>query len=327
MSEDEDDDEFYSFLSEQPIMVNVNTPSGIVQVELEHYAKISTLKEKLHLKIGVHPFQQMLQFENQDLLDEKTLTFHKIKHESIVQLVIVDKTPNYLNRSLEADLQVFYDASSIVPENSNFHQNLDHELKKNSSDCIAEQPYKLRTTGTHVMISYCWAQQKIALKLYKSLGKAGFKVWLDKEEMQGFLCERMAEGVQNAFAVILLMSEDYEKSHACRAEANFSFAKKKIVIPLIAQANFTPSCGWLEVIIAGILYYQVHSDSSYSESFPKILGYLKMLNPNCDAEPAENSDVEICRSGRSGSFLELSGYFSSRPKSDMTDSKSSCVIS
>ncbi len=44
-----------------------------------------------------------------------------------------------------------------------------------------------KETKTHVMISYCWAQQPIALALKSELEGEGCEVWIDLEEMQKHL--------------------------------------------------------------------------------------------------------------------------------------------
>ena len=36
----------------------------------------------------------------------------------------------------------------------------------------------------HIMISYSWSQQSVALKLRNNLQKSGIKVWLDVDRMQ-----------------------------------------------------------------------------------------------------------------------------------------------
>jgi hypothetical protein len=37
----------------------------------------------------------------------------------------------------------------------------------------------------HVMLSYCWAQQEIILRVREALGSRNHRVWLDLEQMSG----------------------------------------------------------------------------------------------------------------------------------------------
>ena len=41
------------------------------------------------------------------------------------------------------------------------------------------------TASQHIMLSYCWAQQKQVLKIRQALGKRQYKIWLDVEQMSG----------------------------------------------------------------------------------------------------------------------------------------------
>ena len=84
---------------------------------------------------------------------------------------------------------------------------------------------------------------------------------------------------------------------------------------ILAQKNYKPNAGWLELIIAGLLYYEVFNDTNYTESFPKILKSLQTLKADCAGEPVDETEniPEYSRSSISShldSIMELSGYFS-----------------
>lgn len=56
----------------------------------------------------------------------------------------------------------------------------------------AKEPgHKGSEGGGHVMISYSWATQKLALRLKEGLEKAGYAVWIDLEKMEGNIMLRM----------------------------------------------------------------------------------------------------------------------------------------
>ena len=153
-------------------------------------------------------------------------------------------------------------------------------------------------SSQHVMISYSWAQQDLAFKLQRYLEKSGFRVWIDVEQMQGFLCERMAEAVEEAFVVVMLVSEDYRVSHACKSEANYSYQLKKPLVPVIAQSNYMPMGGWLSFMIAGILYYKMYNDINFDQNFPKVCQYIASLqkgpNNNEQIKSSVSPETQNC---------------------------------
>ena len=61
-----------------------------------------------------------------------------------------------------------------------------HTGKNATDDNITQQKQKGAKEG-HVMISYNWTHQKLALKLRDDLNKAGYKVWIDVDEMGMYL--------------------------------------------------------------------------------------------------------------------------------------------
>ncbi len=85
-------------------------------------------------------------------------------------------------------------------------QNLSARAKKRLSDTqmalkMALEPPPSESTGAsprqegekddgrHLMLSYCWAQQEMVLRLRKALGARGYRIWIDVEAMQGSTVE------------------------------------------------------------------------------------------------------------------------------------------
>jgi len=79
----------------------------------------------------------------------------------------------------------------------------------------------------HVMISYNWGVQPIVLKLAKELQGAGYKVWLDVEQMQGSTLEAMASAIEGSAIVLICMTEKYKESPNCRLEGEYCSQQKK----------------------------------------------------------------------------------------------------
>eukprot|EP01052_Picozoa_sp_SAG31_P041237 SAG31_NODE_6198_length_2127_cov_2.927022_1_plen_638_part_10 len=72
---------------------------------------------------------------------------------------------------------------------------------------------------TYLMMSYCWAQQAVILRLRAALGLRGYDVWIDVERLQGSTVDAMATAIDGATVVVYGCSEDYKNSQNCRLEA------------------------------------------------------------------------------------------------------------
>ena len=84
---------------------------------------------------------------------------------------------------------------------------------------------KPKQASKHIMISYCWAQQEIVLKVSARLKAAGYSVWIDVEQMRGSTIVAMAEAVEGAACLLVGMSRGYKESANCRLEANYAQAR------------------------------------------------------------------------------------------------------
>lgn len=72
---------------------------------------------------------------------------------------------------------------------------------------------------SYLMMSYCWAQQAVILRLRAALGLRGYDVWIDVERLQGSTVDAMATAIDGAKVVVYGCSEDYKNSQNCRLEA------------------------------------------------------------------------------------------------------------
>jgi hypothetical protein len=162
-------------------------------------------------------------------------------------------------------------------------------LRRNSSFLVKSASKKL-----NVMISYNWGDQKIIIQvqsinsilytvptnqkiiiqLYRTLVESGFDVWLDIYEMEGDILEAMAEAVDAADVVLVAMCEKYKHSANCRAEAEYSLARRKKIIPLMMQENYEPR-GWLGMVLGQKLYYKMHDEEAMQGSVTSLVGTLR----------------------------------------------------
>ena len=121
-----------------------------------------------------------------------------------------------------------------------------------------------------IMVSYNWKTGKeCANDLYKVLTKNGYKVWIDEQNMGGDLGREMAKGVANSKIVLLLISEEYEKSHNCEREYTHADQCKKIIIPVQVKNYLPPDSSKLALIISGKIYYQLYENKE--ENMKRIL--------------------------------------------------------
>ncbi|XP_072045127.1 NLR family CARD domain-containing protein 4-like [Amphiura filiformis] len=120
-----------------------------------------------------------------------------------------------------------------------------------------------------VMISYQWDAQQRMLKLKDELIKAGYKVWMDVDKMQGNLDDRMSEAVEKASVILACFSSKYQMSTSCKKEAQYGDYLKKPIIPLKYE-EYQPT-GWLGLLINPLLYYDVQTDETMMQELPKII--------------------------------------------------------
>ncbi|XP_072021923.1 uncharacterized protein [Amphiura filiformis] len=126
--------------------------------------------------------------------------------------------------------------------------------------------------GQHVMISYQWDVQDRMLLLKDKLQRAGYRVWMDVDKMEGSILQSMGEAVENAAVVLMCISSKYQNSISCRTEAEYAFKKNRSIIPLMAE-NHDPT-GWLGVLLGSRLYYRVDTDDQLNQNFPALIRAL-----------------------------------------------------
>eukprot|EP00041_Stephanoeca_diplocostata_P035500 m.1255378 g.1255378 ORF g.1255378 m.1255378 type:complete len:856 (+) comp24710_c1_seq7:270-2837(+) len=126
----------------------------------------------------------------------------------------------------------------------------------------------------HLMISYCWDDQVFVQWLTRNLRKSGVRVWVDTDNMSGSTLEAMAGAVEHAFCVLVVLSESYKNSNACRTEAEYAYQLKKPIIP-VKSADYRPS-GWLGALLGTRLWFSF-SGLSRASKLEKIRLLLKEI--------------------------------------------------
>nr|KAG5710903.1 hypothetical protein BaRGS_027054 [Batillaria attramentaria] len=122
----------------------------------------------------------------------------------------------------------------------------------------------------HVMLSYQWADQETVKQIRDELQAKGFRVWMDIDNMGGSTLQAMAEAIEEAFVVLMCMSQKYKDSPNCRAEAEYAFQQRKKIIPLIMQQGYRPD-GWLGMILGAKLYYDFSGKYSFESRIMQLI--------------------------------------------------------
>jgi predicted kinase len=127
----------------------------------------------------------------------------------------------------------------------------------------------------HIMLSYCWGQadangkfpnQQLVLRLRESLQRRGYNVWMDVDDLSGSTLNAMADAVEKADVVIVVMTRGYKESAACRMEADYAYELNgrhglPKIVPLKAE-QFRPD-GWLGMLLGSKLYFNFYDPSKY----------------------------------------------------------------
>ncbi|KAK7502890.1 hypothetical protein BaRGS_00005839 [Batillaria attramentaria] len=155
----------------------------------------------------------------------------------------------------------------------------------------------------HVMLSYQWADQETVKQIRDELQAKGFRVWMDIDNMGGSTLQAMAEAIEEAFVVLMCMSQKYKDSPNCRAEAEYAFQQRKKIIPLIMQQGYRPD-GWLGMILGAKLYYDFSGKYSFESRIMQLIKAVResagMLtsSDSVDGPSAERPPPQALSPGR-----------------------------
>ncbi|XP_069137832.1 uncharacterized protein [Argopecten irradians] len=126
----------------------------------------------------------------------------------------------------------------------------------------------------HIMISYNWADQKMLLKVRDNLQAAGYKVWMDVDNMEGDILDAMARAVEDAHIVLMCYSEKYKESKNCRTEAQYAYQVNKEIIPILMQNRYKPD-GWLGILVGSKLFYEFTHKYAFDKKMSELIRELE----------------------------------------------------
>jgi len=99
-----------------------------------------------------------------------------------------------------------------------------------------------------------WATRPCDDFLLYHLKEAGLPIWIDVEEMEGSVLEKMAQAVENSEVMVIGVSASYHDSQACRMEAEYGHRLKKPKIFIMAEEGYNAR-GWLGILLGETLWY------------------------------------------------------------------------
>eukprot|EP00053_Salpingoeca_punica_P015667 m.144815 g.144815 ORF g.144815 m.144815 type:complete len:511 (+) comp16774_c4_seq1:228-1760(+) len=117
----------------------------------------------------------------------------------------------------------------------------------------------------HVMISYNWRHQQLALKVRDRLQEYGYTVWVDVDKMEGNCMMRMAEAVEGAAVVLMFYSAAYSKSRNCMLEAQYVSQLEVDYIPVFTEPECQSIKGILGLMRGTKMYVDLSDDSRFED--------------------------------------------------------------
>ncbi|XP_067948854.1 uncharacterized protein [Watersipora subatra] len=151
----------------------------------------------------------------------------------------------------------------------------------------------LKPVLPHIMISYQWDVKPEILEFREKLGEAGYRVWIDVEQMHKGTStfESMARAVNNAVVVIPVLTDKYQKSINCRKEIEFADKCNKTLVPIRMQEDFKME-GWLDFLIGGSYAHTLCNDDIYDEELEKLFKTLSVTAKTARETPEEDKSED-----------------------------------
>ena len=160
-------------------------------------------------------------------------------------------------------------------------------------------------TRFDIMISYSHKDQQICKQVYNELIRAGYRIWIDFDQMHGNVMDAMAQAIEQSDAIIMCMSEHYQRSNFCRAEAQYAFQRKLKMVPILLQKHYKPS-GWLSFLVSQ-LFYVDFIKYEFPKAIEMLFKELKLARgrDNEPITPIEPKTKQLDRSIHSTSSTQL----------------------
>jgi hypothetical protein len=145
------------------------------------------------------------------------------------------------------------------------------------------------TTTFDIMISYSHKDETICKQIYEELVKAGYRVWIDYDQIHGNVMDAMAQAIERSQTIIICMSEQYRRSNYCRAEAHYAFQRQLKIVPILLQEHYQPD-GWLLFLIGQLLYVDF-TKYEFPRAIEKLIEELR--SPIIPVQPHQEPNLVV----------------------------------
>ncbi|CAF3543404.1 unnamed protein product [Rotaria socialis] len=131
-------------------------------------------------------------------------------------------------------------------------------------------------TTKHVMLSYQWKVQKLALSMYEYLVEKKIPVWIDIKcgHPSKNLYEGLSHAIENSSCFVCFMTPEYQESDFCQQE--FQYAKKCHIpiIPLKLDENWEPT-SWLGLQTVGLIWLDFYRTTKFKIKASELHGRIR----------------------------------------------------
>jgi hypothetical protein len=242
----------------------------------------------LHKDFIRQHFIAFLSLSKIDVIQQKTADANKV----LLLIEMCDEYPVVFDilwaLSFNHDIQrQLRSNTSFMTKLAHFPKHCDNEQMRRITQGILwnlESNHEDRTVTTEtsdektfdMMISYSHKDEIMCRLIYDELIKAGYRVWIDFDQMHGNVMDAMAQAIEQSKTVVICMSEQYRRSSYCRAEAHYAFQRQLNIVPVLLQEHYKPD-GWLLFLIGQLLYVNFVK-YEFSQAMGMLIKEVQALN-------------------------------------------------
>jgi len=132
---------------------------------------------------------------------------------------------------------------------------------------------------------------KRVYNIVKQIQKSGYTTWFDEEDMAGNIDAAMADGIENADAVVICITETYcnKVNNAsrdlrvrdnCLKEWTYANARNKLMIPIIMEPKMLNTYKWPPGVVSMYLASTLYINATKDDDKIAIFGLIKILEIN-----------------------------------------------
>lgn len=125
--------------------------------------------------------------------------------------------------------------------------------------------------------------------LVKMIREQGWTTWFDEEDMGGNIDAAMAEGIDNADAVIVCLTEEYcnkvnetakdpRKRDNCLKEWTYANARNKLMVPVVMEPCLLNTSEWPPGVVSLYLGSTLYIDASKQDLNDTVKSIIKFLS-------------------------------------------------